>query len=92
MNPLKLIILDRDGTINVDSLDYIKTPEEWIPLPGALEAIARLNHAGWHVVLLRSLDRIGKGVRGVPRDALIAESVPASGLATAFALGIMIAV
>jgi len=41
--------------------------------------------AGWHVVLLRSLDRIGKGVRGVPRDALIAESVPKEGLATAFA-------
>jgi MFS family permease len=41
--------------------------------------------AGWHVVLLRSLDRIGKGVRGVPRDALIAESVPREGLATAFA-------
>lgn len=40
--------------------------------------------SGWHVVFLRALDRIGKGVRGVPRDALIAEAVPAEGLATAF--------
>ena len=47
----KLVILDRDGTINQDSDDYIKSPEEWIPLPGALEAIARINHAGWHVVV-----------------------------------------
>ncbi len=41
--------------------------------------------AGWHIVVLRSLDRIGKGVRGVPRDALVAESVPKENLATAFA-------
>lgn len=40
--------------------------------------------SGWHIVVLRSLDRIGKGVRGVPRDALIAEAVSTEGLATAF--------
>ena len=41
---MKLVILDRDGTINSDSEDFVKTPEEWMPLPGALEAIARLKH------------------------------------------------
>ena len=40
---MKLCILDRDGTINSDSDDYVKSPEEWQPLPGALEAIARLT-------------------------------------------------
>ena len=49
---MKLVILDRDGTINADSDDYIKSPEEWQPLPGALEAIAKLNHAGWHLSLI----------------------------------------
>ena len=48
---MKLIILDRDGVINVDSGQYIKSPEEWKPIPGALEAIARLNQWGWRVVV-----------------------------------------
>ena len=48
---MKLVILDRDGTINADSDEFIKSPQEWMPLPGALEAIARLNHAGWHCVI-----------------------------------------
>ena len=52
---MKLCILDRDGTINEDSDDYIKSADEWIPLPGALEAIARINHAGWHVVVARAV-------------------------------------
>ena len=43
---LKLIILDRDGVINQDSADFIKSPQEWLPVPGSLEAIARLNQAG----------------------------------------------
>ncbi|MEO7336491.1 MAG: D-glycero-beta-D-manno-heptose 1,7-bisphosphate 7-phosphatase [Caldimonas sp.] len=51
MTPLKLIILDRDGTINEDRDDYVKSPDEWVPIPGSLEAIARLNHAGWHTVV-----------------------------------------
>ena len=41
---MKLVILDRDGTINEDSDDYIKSPEEWRPIKGSLEAIARLTH------------------------------------------------
>ena len=58
----KLVILDRDGTINEDSLDYIKSEAEWKPLPGALEAIARLNHAGWHVVVASNQSGLGRGL------------------------------
>ena len=59
---MKLVILDRDGTLNADSTDYIKSPEEWTPLPGALEAVARLNHAGWHVVLASNQSGLGRGL------------------------------
>jgi D-glycero-D-manno-heptose 1,7-bisphosphate phosphatase len=59
---MKLIILDRDGTINEDRDDYVKSPEEWVPLPGALEAIARLNHAGWHTVLATNQSGLGRGL------------------------------
>lgn len=62
MNSLKLVILDRDGTINADSAEYIKTAEEWRPVPGALEAIARLNHAGWHVVVASNQSGLGRGL------------------------------
>lgn len=48
---MKLVILDRDGVINQDSPDFIKSPDEWIALPGSLEAIARLSEAGWKVVI-----------------------------------------
>ena len=59
---MKLVILDRDGTINSDSDDYVKSPEEWQPLPGALEAIARLNQAGWHVVIASNQSGLGRGL------------------------------
>ena len=59
---MKLVILDRDGTINVDSDEFIKSPEEWRPLPGALEAIARLNHAGWHVAVASNQSGLGRGL------------------------------
>ena len=59
---MKIVILDRDGTINEDSADYIKSPAEWQPLPGALEAIARLNHAGWHVVVASNQSGLGRGL------------------------------
>ncbi|HMS26599.1 MAG TPA: D-glycero-beta-D-manno-heptose 1,7-bisphosphate 7-phosphatase [Burkholderiaceae bacterium] len=59
---MKLIILDRDGTINEDSDDFIKSPEEWVPIPGALEAIARLNHAGWHTVIASNQSGLGRGL------------------------------
>ena len=58
---MKLIILDRDGTINEDRDDFVKSPEEWVPIPGALEAIARLNHAGWHTVIATNQSGIGRG-------------------------------
>lgn len=59
---LKLVILDRDGTINEDSDEFVKSPDEWLPLPGALEAIARLNHAGWHVVVASNQSGLGRGL------------------------------
>ena len=59
---MKLVILDRDGTINYDSDVFVKSPEEWIPLPGALEAIARLNHAGWHVAVASNQSGLGRGL------------------------------
>jgi D-glycero-D-manno-heptose 1,7-bisphosphate phosphatase len=59
---MKLVILDRDGTINVDSDEFVKSPEEWEPLPGALEAIAKLNHAGWHVVVATNQSGLGRGL------------------------------
>jgi len=58
----KLVILDRDGTINQDSDDYVKSADEWIALPDALEAIARLNHAGWHVVVASNQSGLGRGL------------------------------
>ncbi|MBK6295312.1 MAG: D-glycero-beta-D-manno-heptose 1,7-bisphosphate 7-phosphatase [Rhodoferax sp.] len=62
MATLKLVILDRDGTINEDSAEFVKSPAEWEPLPGALEAIARLNHAGWHVVVASNQSGLGRGL------------------------------
>ena len=59
---MKLVILDRDGTINADSDDFVKTPDEWEPLPGSLEAIARLNHAGWRVVIASNQSGLGRGL------------------------------
>jgi D-glycero-D-manno-heptose 1,7-bisphosphate phosphatase len=58
---MKLVILDRDGVINEDSDAYIKSPEEWIPLPGSPEAIARLNRAGYRVVVATNQSGIARG-------------------------------
>jgi D-glycero-D-manno-heptose 1,7-bisphosphate phosphatase len=60
--PIKLVILDRDGTINEDRDDYVKSADEWLPLPGALEAIARLNHAGWHTVVATNQSGLARGL------------------------------
>jgi D-glycero-D-manno-heptose 1,7-bisphosphate phosphatase len=59
---MKLIILDRDGVVNFDSDQFIKSPEEWKPIPGSLEAIARLNQAGYRVVLATNQSGIGRGL------------------------------
>ena len=58
---MKLIILDRDGVINEDSDDYIKHPDEWQPIPGSLDAISRLNHAGYHVAVATNQSGIARG-------------------------------
>jgi D-glycero-D-manno-heptose 1,7-bisphosphate phosphatase len=58
----KLVILDRDGVINRDSEQFIKSPDEWRPIPGSLEAIARLNHAGFRVVIATNQSGIGRGL------------------------------
>lgn len=59
---MKTIILDRDGVINIDSALYIKSPAEWKPIPGSLEAIARLNQAGYRVVVATNQSGIGRGL------------------------------
>jgi D-glycero-D-manno-heptose 1,7-bisphosphate phosphatase len=59
---MKLVILDRDGVINQDSDSFIKSPEEWKPIPGSLEAIARLNHAGYQVILATNQSGVGRGL------------------------------
>ena len=58
---MKLIILDRDGVINQDSDDYIRSAEEWQPIPGSLEAIAKLNLAGYTVVIITNQSGVGRG-------------------------------
>ncbi|WP_101674253.1 D-glycero-beta-D-manno-heptose 1,7-bisphosphate 7-phosphatase [Alloalcanivorax mobilis] len=57
----RLIILDRDGVINEDSDAYIKSPAEWLPLPGSAEAVARLNRAGYQVVLATNQSGVARG-------------------------------
>jgi len=59
---MKLIILDRDGVINFDSAAFIKSPAEWKPIPGSLEAIARLNQAGYRVVVATNQSGVGRGL------------------------------
>ena len=59
---MNLIILDRDGVINYDSDQFIKKPEEWKPIPGSLEAIARLNQADYRVVVATNQSGIGRGL------------------------------
>jgi D-glycero-D-manno-heptose 1,7-bisphosphate phosphatase len=55
-----LIILDRDGVINYDSDQFIKSPDEWRPIPGSLEAIARLTHAGFRVIIATNQSGLGR--------------------------------
>jgi D-glycero-D-manno-heptose 1,7-bisphosphate phosphatase len=59
---MKLVILDRDGTLNPLGDEFITSADEWSPIPGALEAIARLNHAGWHVVVATNQPGLGRGL------------------------------
>ena len=59
---MKLIILDRDGVINFDSDQFIKSPDEWKPIPGSLEAIARLTREGWRVVVATNQSGLARGL------------------------------
>jgi D-glycero-D-manno-heptose 1,7-bisphosphate phosphatase len=59
---MKLVILDRDGTINHDSDDYIKSPKEWRPIEGSLEGIARLAQAGYRIVVATNQSGIARGL------------------------------
>ncbi len=63
---MKLIILDRDGVINYDSDQFIKSPEEWKPLPGSLQAIARLTQSGYRVVVATNQSGVGRGLFDMP--------------------------
>lgn len=67
---MKIIILDRDGVINEESPDFIKSVAEWKPIPGSLEAIARLCHAGYRVYVASNQSGIGRGL--LDYDALFA--------------------
>ena len=58
---MKLLILDRDGVINHDSDAYIKSVEEWIPIPGSIEAIAQLSKAGWTIAVATNQSGIARG-------------------------------
>ena len=59
---MKLVILDRDGVINEDSDSFIKSPAEWQPIPGSLEAIAKLHQSGYQVVLATNQSGVGRGL------------------------------
>lgn len=59
---MKLVILDRDGVINYDSAQFIKSPQEWKPLPGSLEAIARLTQWGFRVIVATNQSGVGRGL------------------------------
>lgn len=59
---MKLVILDRDGVINQDSANFIKNPDEWIPIPNSLEAIALLNQHGFHVAIATNQSGIARGI------------------------------
>jgi len=79
---VKLVILDRDGTINEDSDQYIKSPSEWKPIPGSLQAIARLTQSGWRIVVATNQAGIARGLFDMSAlNAIHAEMHRAVGLA-----------
>lgn len=59
---MTILILDRDGVINHDSPDFIKSEDEWLPIAGSLEAIARASQAGWRVVVATNQSGLGRGL------------------------------
>ena len=86
---MKLVILDRDGTINYDSDHYIKSPNEWRPIEGSLDAIARLTQAGYRIVVATNQSGIARGLFTTRtlfdiHDALQRAAVQAGGRVDAF--------
>ena len=75
---MKLIILDRDGVINADSDAFIKSPNEWLPIAGSLEAIARLNQADYRVVVATNQSGIARGLFSMPMLNAIHEKMHAA--------------
>ena len=59
---MKVLVLDRDGVINQDSPDYIKSPEEWQPIPGSIEAIAKASKAGYTIAVASNQSGVGRGL------------------------------
>ena len=59
---MKLVILDRDGVVNHDSKQFIKSPAEWRPIPGSIDAIAKLSQAGYRVIIATNQSGIGRGL------------------------------
>jgi D-glycero-D-manno-heptose 1,7-bisphosphate phosphatase len=63
---MKFLILDRDGVINEDSDDFIKSPEEWLPIPGSLDAIAQLTQKGYRIVVITNQSGVARGLFDLP--------------------------
>jgi D-glycero-D-manno-heptose 1,7-bisphosphate phosphatase len=61
MMPTKIVLLDRDGVINNDSDDYVRTVDEWQPITGSIEAIARLYHAGYKIFVITNQSGLARG-------------------------------
>lgn len=61
-SPARLIVLDRDGVINRESSKFIRSPEEWLPLPGSIKAIADLTSAGFSVIVATNQSGVGRGL------------------------------
>jgi D-glycero-D-manno-heptose 1,7-bisphosphate phosphatase len=72
---MSYIILDRDGVINYDSKEYIKSPDEWIPIPGSLEAIAQLNRLGYRVFIATNQSGVARGLYDIDTLDLIHEKL-----------------
>ncbi len=74
----RLVILDRDGVINHDSIEFVKTPDEWLPIDGSIEAIARLSGAGFTVAVATNQSGIGRGLLDRPTLDAIHEKLRSS--------------
>jgi D-glycero-D-manno-heptose 1,7-bisphosphate phosphatase len=72
---MSYIILDRDGVINYESMEYIKSPEEWHPIPGSLEAIAQLNRHGYRVIVATNQSGVARGFYDIETLDLIHEKL-----------------